>query len=472
MNIVTEYNNSYTHKYMLKSHLPIAKHIPSFLNYCDDKGLSEKTNINYESFLKRFLKWLEKENKNNLLPHELTVTDINSYKTYLSSFSGKNGQTLKTITQNYYLIALRALMSYFTVKDIESIPFSKIHLLENKKIRKDINLLDQNQIRQLLTSPSTLNSIGLRDRAILGILIYGGPKVDQLKNLNKNQIEQDEFIPKEVLQMVKAYLRTRDDDCEALFINYRHGKHIHERLTSRSIQRIINYHGKKVKLPFPITPEALRWSRAYALLNKRVEIEKAYSHRIFTIKDYSSTKITSNFIDNPKAIKIPSPTWYIVENIIEKEISWLRSTLSFLPEGYKLNPSFLRCDDCILRKIAILIASGTVKATQFEGKNNEDMWNGLIKEPGLKRLSSHGQEWHKKMMDVVHGYFNSKNYKVVSEPALNYGRADLEVYSNHEKTIVEVGTVSLYKLWYNLSTMKNVNFLIIPSENVIIEFNT
>ena len=182
----------------------------------------------------------------------------------------------------------------------------------------------------------------------------------------------------------------------------------------------------------------------------------------------------SSFVTNAKTTKTPSPAWNTIENIIEKEIFWLKNSLSFLPEGYKLNPSFIRCDDCILRKLAILIVSGTVKATQFiKSKGVKTMWNDLMAEPDLKRLSKHGQEWHKMMMDVIYQYFSSRNYKVTPEPVLNYGRADLEIHSNSGKIIyVEVGTVSLYKLWYNLSTIKNVIFLLVPSEEIIIEFNT
>ena len=69
--------------------------------------------------------------------------------------------------------------------------------------------------------------------------------------------------------------------------------------------------------------------------------------------------------------------------------------------------------------------------------------------------------------------FGLQNYKIVFEPILNYGRADLGVYSKLNKTLyIEVDTVSLFKLWYNFSTMKNATFLIILSENKVIEFNT
>lgn len=60
---------------------------------------------------------------------------------------------------------------------------------------------------------------------------------------------------------------------------------------------------------------------------------------------------------------------------------------------------------------------------------------------------------------------------MIFEPILNYGRADLGVYLKQNKILyVEIGTVSLFKLWYNFSTMKNVTFLLIPSENYAIEF--
>jgi len=133
----------------------------------------------------------------------------------------------------------------------------------------------------------------------------------------------------------------------------------------------------------------------------------------------------------------------------------------------------LKCDDCILRKIAILIISGKVGATEIRAEENKDLWNNLTENMNFKKTSRHGEEWHRKMMDVIYEYFKLQNYKIVFEPILNYGRADLGVYSKLNKTLyIEVDTVSLFKLWYNFSTMKNATFLIILSENKVIEFNT
>ena len=68
------------------------------------------------------------------------------------------------------------------------------------------------------------------------------------------------------------------------------------------------------------------------------------------------------------------------------------------------------------------------------------------------------------MMDTIYEYFKILGDKVVLEPTLNYGRADLGVISNsnNKNIYIEVDTVSLFKLWYNLSTMKNTTFLVVP----------
>jgi len=49
---------------MKKSEKPIKEHIPDFLDYCAvEKGLSENTQKNYDRYLKNFILWLKKNNK-------------------------------------------------------------------------------------------------------------------------------------------------------------------------------------------------------------------------------------------------------------------------------------------------------------------------------------------------------------------------------------------------------------------------
>jgi integrase/recombinase XerD len=454
---------------MSKSTTSLIKHIPLFLDYCKEIGLSEKTHENYKHCLNKFILWLKEKGKESLLPHKLTNEDISAYISYLTQFKDQKGRSLKVITQNYYLIALRALLGYFTAKDIVSLPVDKIRLPKATKAEKTVKFLNLDQIQHLLLAPNVKTQKGLRDRAILETLISTGLKVNQLRKLDRNQLKD---IPREISPLLEKYLQTRRDKNNALFINYKARRDsIGGRLTARSIERIVNYYGKKANLPFFITPEILRWARAYVLLDKEIIITEPQNHKVFVIKNYSNNKesIKSSFSDK----KDISPAWHVVENFINKEIDWLKDNIPTMPERYKENPPFFKHDDSIFRKIAILIVSNEAKATEFRSENeNKDLWNNLTEKKNINRINRHGQEWHKKMMDVTHEYFKLRNYEITLEPVLNYGRADLGIGSNsHNPLYIEVGTVSLFKLWYNLSTMKNVTFLIIPSENKAIEFN-
>jgi hypothetical protein len=353
---------------------------------------------------------------------------------------------------------------------------AKIELKNTLKTKKDWTCyLNLKQINNLLHLADIETESGLRDRSILEILISTGIKVKKLVNLNRDQIKinyKGLYFPQNTIIWIEKYLNTRKDRDKALFINYRSRKNANRRLTPRSVERITNYYGKLLNLSFPLTPETLRWARASALLKEESipkPIKKPCTHLSYLIKKYLYQKIKNKNIDLNEDL-----SWHFVEKIINDEISWLKKNISVLPRGYKnyLSPPFLDCDNCILRKIAILIVNDTVKAIEFKLKGNESMWslNSSEKRTHLKQKSYHGKEWHRRMMDAIHQYFKEQNYKVVLEPSLNYGRADLGVYVDRKQILyIEVGTISLYKLWFNLSTMRDVTFLIVPSEETIIE---
>ncbi|MDP2864086.1 MAG: phage integrase SAM-like domain-containing protein, partial [bacterium] len=281
---------------MNKSSKPIIEHIPHFLNYCKERSLSKKTQENYKCYLNKFILWLKKENKNDILPHEFNAGDVLKYKLYLSEYKDEKGRPLKRVTQNYYLIALRALLGYFIAKDIVALLVDKITLLRDVKREKMVKFLTLEQIEKLLLTPNTKTLIGLRDRAILAVLIFSGLKVAQLKALNRTQLEQN--IPGEALVPVKDYLETREDNNEPLFINYRSRKLADKRLTPRSIEKIIQKYGQRIHLPFLITPEILRWARASSLLNKEVEIHETRAHQTLITENYKNRNLS--FIDRKK----------------------------------------------------------------------------------------------------------------------------------------------------------------------------
>src|SRR3989344_6716085 len=119
---------------MINSDKPIIKHIPDFLDFCEvEKGLADKTQENYKRYLDKFVLWLGKTKKADFRPEDLTAEDIWAYRLYLSRYQDEKGRPLKKITQNYYLIALRALLGYFVAKDVVCIPPDKIALPKDAK---------------------------------------------------------------------------------------------------------------------------------------------------------------------------------------------------------------------------------------------------------------------------------------------------------------------------------------------------
>ncbi len=296
---------------MKKSNIPIIKHIPDFLDYCEvEKGLADRTQKNYQQYLKKFVSWLKMTKKEALLPHELTAEDIWAYRLYLSRYTDKKGRSLKKVTQNYYLIALRALLGYFTAKDIVSLPSDKITLPKDARAEKTVKFLNLEQIEKLLLAPNVRIVPGLRDKAILEALFSTGLRIAELVALNHEQFAnvrdkkdlelgiigkgshpRTVYFSERALSWLKKYLETRKDKEKALFIHYRAREDSEARLTARSIERIVKKYAILAGVPIFTTPHTLRHSMATDLLTQGVDIrtiQEFLGHRsILTTQIYT-----------------------------------------------------------------------------------------------------------------------------------------------------------------------------------------
>lgn len=275
---------------MAKSKKPIPEYIKDFLDWLDiEKGLSSKTQQNYHNFLKRFVSWLTSQNLQDLSPHELSLDHIRQYRLYLS-----RSLSLKKSTQNYYLIALRSLLQYFSEHDIEALPPDKIKLAADKDDRQ-VRFLTLEQLKRLWQAPDTSTFHGLRDRAMLETFFSTGLRIAELIALNKEQItfpkNQEEelelsiqgkggrirtvYFSKKTLEWLKKYLAERNDNHEALFITYlsEEKKKNPRRISPRLIQELMKRYAVKAGIsPALLTPHVMRHTFATYLLSKGVDI--------------------------------------------------------------------------------------------------------------------------------------------------------------------------------------------------------
>ena len=282
---------------MEKSNKPIIKYITDFLEYLEiERGAASKTQENYARYLNKFVKWLKMTHSEGLRPHELNSDHIWQYRIFLARvpISENNKKTLKKKTQNFYLIALRNLLTFFSDRDIQALPADKIKLAKRDKSEQTVKFLTLDQVEKLLLTPDTSHNIGLRDRAILEVLFSTGLRIAELVALNKDQIKikpdtkdlelsitgkgghtRTVYFSERAVRWLKKYFDSRKDEDKALFINYKKRKSGDQspiRLTVRSIERMVEKYSKLAGLPIRVTPHVLRHTMATDLLNQGADL--------------------------------------------------------------------------------------------------------------------------------------------------------------------------------------------------------
>ena len=181
-------------------------------------------------------------------------------------------------------------------------------------------------------------------------------------------------------------------------------------------------------------------------------------------------------MNNP--IKKEGLPWHVVEQAIAVEKEWLVRNFDFGQEQRKehvAEPTATPLSkDEMLRQISISILRGKIRARELISKNVNGLWTEYDHDWQLEHTKErHGGEWHRAMMNLIKRHFVESNFEVVNEPNLGWGRADLGVYKQGCKNLyIEVGSTSLFKVWFNSHTMSNAILLFVPSINYAIEFET
>ena len=275
------------------SSMKLHEAITEFLEYCEiEKGHSQMTIRDYDHYLRRFEQFA-----GDITPERIDLELVRRYRLALNRITDDRGRTLKRVTQNYHIIALRAFLKYLIKKDVKVLSPEKIELADVEA--RDITFLDGEEVERLLAAAQGNSVQEKRDKAILETLFSTGLRISELVGLNRERVNLDRgefavigkggkqrlvFLSDRTREAIKSYLGARQDLDPALFIRHRksHQSPINGnqpsamsqapragsslRLSPRQIQRLIKHYAKKAGLLKKITPHTLRHSFATDLL--------------------------------------------------------------------------------------------------------------------------------------------------------------------------------------------------------------
>ena len=287
----------------------LSEYILDFIEYLEvEGGRSPKTSENYKLYLERFVEFT-----NDIEVDKITTEIIRKYRLWLNRYKNNNDDELATITQSYHLIALRGFLGYLSKRDIQSLAPNKIEL--PKTTRKQVTFLHFDEIERITDEINRSTDIGSRDLAIIELLFSSGLRVSELVNLNRDHIntkrrefmvrgkgkkDRPIFISEKAANLVESYLSLRMDNLPPLFLSYSRNNIAttsgdYRRLTSRSVQRIINKYTRLAGITKHVSPHTMRHSFATDLLLNGADIRSVQS--MLGHSNISTTQIYTHVTD-------------------------------------------------------------------------------------------------------------------------------------------------------------------------------
>jgi site-specific recombinase XerD len=290
--------------------MQVSTTIEMFLEHLEvERNVSRLTVRNYRHYLNKLGEWLARKKIVEIT--ELDLDLLRKYRLYLSRLTNERGEVLSKKTQGFYLIAMRSYLKWLTQNDAPVLAPEKIDLPKAESIA--MKYTDVAHIQQLLEAPDLTSAAGLRDRVAMELLFSTGLRVSELVKLNREQLNLDGgelgvvgkgrrprvvFLSERAQFWLRQWLASRKDEWSPLFIHFggKKEQNLYDdgekmRLTTRSVQRIVDKYAKKCRLPVKLSPHGIRHSFATDLLSNGAnlrDVQEMLGHKsIVTTQIYT-----------------------------------------------------------------------------------------------------------------------------------------------------------------------------------------
>lgn len=253
-----------------------------------------------ENELSRFEKYLKFEKVASSETIRSYSRDLNAFCGYLQKEGGVKFQDVSSVMIRGYMGLLHkryektsiarqisAIRSFFRFLCREGIlEANPADLVSTPKLPKKLpTILSVDAVFHLIQAPSLKSDLGVRDRAILELLYASGLRVSELVGLNVDSVDLKERVVKvrgkgkkerivpvgrEAVKAISIYRgirRPSNTKEKGLFLNHRG-----ERLTTRSIARILDKYILLSAIDQKVSPHTLRHSFATHLLGAGADL--------------------------------------------------------------------------------------------------------------------------------------------------------------------------------------------------------
>lgn len=281
--------------------MDFAKTKTEFLEYLElEQNRSQKTIENYDHYLTRLIDFA-----GNIKVADINVELIRKWRLWLNRLGTNTSDELSKTTQNYHLIALRSFLKFCAKRDITALPADKVELARTR--RKQVTFLNEDELKRVFAQPDLSSLAGIRDRAILELLFSSGLRVSELVGLDRDHInlkrrefmvrgkgqkDRPIFISPEAAKWIEHYLQKRTDNMPPLFVRYSARVN---RLTARSIQRLVARYARLAGITKHVSPHTLRHSFATDLLMNGADLRSVQA--MLGHSNISTTQIYTHVTD-------------------------------------------------------------------------------------------------------------------------------------------------------------------------------
>lgn len=256
--------------------------IAQFLRYMDvERNASDLTIKSYREDLMDLADFLTDERQKKVAPRDVSPTDLRGYVSALHDAGYARTSIARKLAslRSFYRFAQRQQMA-------DSNPAKPLRNPRGQ--RKLPHFLTAEEIKSLLEAPDSNDPLGLRDIAILEVMYSAGLRVSELVGMNDRDIDFEEAvvrvrgkgrkerygaIGKFAMNALRNYFPVRKrvtdakDTDQPTFTNK-----FGQRLTTRSVARMLEKYIKQCGLDTRTTPHTLRHSFATHLLDRGADI--------------------------------------------------------------------------------------------------------------------------------------------------------------------------------------------------------